>query len=56
MKPPPPPPTLAAALGVGVAAVELPTWSDWKELEEDGFDTARLSWGGWAESEKPAAQ
>ena len=56
VKPPPPPPTLAAALGVGVAAVELPTWSDWKELEEDGFDTARLSWGGWAESEKPAAQ
>ena len=55
VKPPPPPPTLAAALGVGVAAVELPTWSDWKELEEEGFDTVRLTWGGWAEGDKPDA-
>jgi epidermal growth factor receptor substrate 15 len=55
VKPPPPPPTLAAALGVGVGAVELPTWSDWKELEEEGFDTVRLTWGGWAEGDKPDA-
>ena len=55
VKPPPPPPTLAAALGVGVSAVELPTWSDWKELEEEGFDTVRLTWGGWAEGDKPDA-
>ena len=58
VQPPPPPPFLASALGVGgggANAGEMPTWGDWKALEEEGFDTVELSWGGWA-SDKPAAR
>ena len=27
---------------------KLPTWRDWSDLEDEGFDTVKLAWGSWA--------
>lgn len=56
IQPPPPPPSLVVALrGGGGLPVDLPTWGDWDDLEDEGFDTVQLAWGSWAR-EKPSQQ
>ena len=27
---------------------KLPTWRDWTDLEDEGFDAVKLAWGSWA--------
>ena len=50
VKPPSPPPSLAATLGAGGGGLpaDLPTWGEWADLEDEGFETVQLAWGSWA--------
>jgi hypothetical protein len=62
VKPPQPPISLIAALGGGGGGgggsgsglpADLPTWGDWADLDDEGFETVQLAWGSWGKEPPP---